>query len=80
MGQGTMRLSEAAEVSKCTIEEMAREAYEGRLRLHPLPACAHCGAADEAPCRPDCEKAGTQIVWVGDWFRWQRGEATDVSR
>jgi hypothetical protein len=73
MGQGTMTLTEAADVSKTTVEHLAREAYEGRLRLHPLPPCDACGTAEQKPCLPDCAKAGTQVVWVGDWFHWFKG-------
>jgi hypothetical protein len=73
MGQGTMLLSEAAEISGRTVEEMAREAYDGRLTVHALPACPACKAPDAKPCEPTCEHAGTQVVWIGDWFHWQRG-------
>lgn len=70
MGQGTMRLSEAADLANLSVEDMGREAYEGRLNLHPLPRCPACWVPDGRPCQPTCEHAGTQIVWLGDWFAW----------
>jgi hypothetical protein len=73
MGMGTMFLWEAAEANDTTVLRLATEAREGHLALHRLPACAKCDAAEGQPCEPSCEDAGTQIVWLGDWYRWFKG-------
>lgn len=76
MGQGTMTLREAAEVEKVALQEIAREAHEGRMRLHPQPACKDCGVPEGEPCEPACGNAGAQVVWIGDWFAWRTSAAS----
>lgn len=75
MGQSTMLLSEAAETSGSTVEQMTQDALDGKLTLHALPPCPGCGAGQGCPCQPTCSKAGTQIVWIGDWFAWHQATA-----
>lgn len=67
-----MALREAAVLEGTTVEALAREAHEGRLELHPYPPCPSCQAERGKPCEPTCDKAWSQVVWLGDWFAWQQ--------